>query len=212
MSANLLKDKLGRFFRPQTAARPFDLLIFPLNAVLFPGGLLPLTVVEPHYLEMAEACLREHTPFGVCLAREGAGAGETADTGCIAEIAGSDRGENGELHLTIRGGERFHILGRNVRENGVAVASAVAITPEPSQLLPPQHQTCADVLRRIVEQVGADRFAPPLRYDDAVWVGYRLAEVLPLKLPARQAMLEMNDTLARLEILHRFLVQQGLTR
>ena len=43
------------------------------------------------------------------------------------------------------------------------------------------------------------------------WVGYRLAEVLPLKLPAKQAMLEMIDSTMRLRILHKFLSQQGLT-
>jgi Lon protease-like protein len=36
-------------------------------------------------------------------------------------------------------------------------------------------------------------------YDDAVWVGYRLSELLPLSLAQKQALLELTDPLTRLE-------------
>ena len=47
-------------------------------------------------------------------------------------------------------------------------------------------------------------------YDDASWVGYRLAEVLPLPLSIKQGMLEINDSAMRLALLQKFLKQQGL--
>ena len=31
-----------------------DIPLFPLNTVLFPGGLLPLRIFEPRYLDMVE--------------------------------------------------------------------------------------------------------------------------------------------------------------
>jgi Lon protease-like protein len=40
------------------------------------------------------------------------------------------------------------------------------------------------------------------RYDDAVWVSMRLAEILPLPADERQRCLEMSDAQARLEFLH----------
>ena len=36
-------------------------------------------------------------------------------------------------------------------------------------------------------------------YDDAVWVGQRLAEVLPLALPVKQSLLELTDPILRLD-------------
>ena len=45
--------------------------IFPLNTVLFPGGVLPLRVFEARYMDMTRECMRKGTPFGVCLIQEG---------------------------------------------------------------------------------------------------------------------------------------------
>jgi uncharacterized protein len=58
--------------------------------------------------------------------------------------------------------------------------------------------------------VGPQNFPAERRYDDASWVGYRLAELLPLPLSIKQSMLEINDALIRLKALHRFLEQQGV--
>ncbi|MCW5626902.1 MAG: LON peptidase substrate-binding domain-containing protein, partial [Burkholderiales bacterium] len=41
--------------------------LFPLDTVLFPGGMLPLKIFEQRYLEMTKVCLRDDAPFGVCL-------------------------------------------------------------------------------------------------------------------------------------------------
>ena len=49
-----------------------------------------------------------------------------------------------------------------------------------------------------------------LRLDDAAWVGYRLAEVLPLDANVKQALLELTDAGVRLERLRSLLVKQGL--
>jgi hypothetical protein len=55
-------------------------------------------------------------------------------------------------------------------------------------------------------------FAEPHEFDNAVWVGYRLAEILPVPLGAKQKLLELDDSVARLEILQQFLEQRGLSR
>ena len=47
-----------------------SLPLFPLNAVLFPGGVLPLRIFEVRYLDMIGKCHRAGAPFGVvCLTR-----------------------------------------------------------------------------------------------------------------------------------------------
>ena len=47
-----------------------ELPLFPLNTVLFPGGLLPLRIFEPRYLDMVGRCMREGADFGVVLISE----------------------------------------------------------------------------------------------------------------------------------------------
>jgi hypothetical protein len=49
----------------------------------------------------------------------------------------------------------------------------------------------------------------PLR-DEMPWVGFRLAEILPLRLEVRQALLEMNDGRMPLQILLDFIRRQRL--
>ena len=47
-------------------------------------------------------------------------------------------------------------------------------------------------------------------FGNAAWVSYRLTEILPVPLIAKQKLLELTDSLARLAILQKFLEQQGL--
>jgi Lon protease-like protein len=208
-----LKDRIADYLSESADLEPFELPLFPLNTVLFPGGVLPLRVFEQRYMDMTKACLRDNAPFGVCFIKEGGEVGSPAiphDVGCLARITDWDMQQMGVLNLKAVGMRRFRVLERRVEANGLIVAKAQLLPVEPPLPLPAEHAACAGVLTHIVARVGEDKFEPPLAYDDAVWVGYRLAEVLPIKLSAKQNMLEMNDTIVRLEVLHRFLGQQGL--
>ena len=48
-----------------------SLPLFPLNAVLFPGGLLSLRVFEVRYLDMIGKCRKAGAPFGVVSLTQG---------------------------------------------------------------------------------------------------------------------------------------------
>ena len=213
-SKSWLKRTLPLLFDQGSDLHGMTLPIFPLNTVLFPGGLLPLRVFEQRYMDMVKTCLKDETPFGVCLIREGEEVGTTAlphEVGCLARIVDWDMQQLGVLNLHVSGGQRFSIDEQRVEKRGLIVAQVTFMSAEESQPVPPELAACATVLKGIVEKVGEGSFQKPFHYDDAVWVGYRLAEVLPLKLPAKQAMLEMIDSTMRLRILHKFLSQQGLT-
>ena len=49
-----------------------EIPLFPLRTVLFPGGVLPLRIFEPRYVDMVGRCMREQSGFGVVLIRSGA--------------------------------------------------------------------------------------------------------------------------------------------
>jgi Lon protease-like protein len=55
-----------------TVVRPSPL---PLQAVLFPGGLLSLKVFEARYLDLVGHCLRESKAFGVVALKQGSDTG-----------------------------------------------------------------------------------------------------------------------------------------
>ena len=192
-----------------------DIPLFPLNTVLFPGGLLPLRIFEQRYLEMAKACLRDGSAFGVCLIRDGGEVGTPATheaLGCLARITQWDMQQLGLLQLIAQGSERFRVLARRVRADGLILAD-IALLPEQADApLPEKFRACRQLLERIVAEHGEQLFAKPFLLDSSAWVGARLAEVLPLPTAARQKLLELDDNLQRLEIIQRLLIESARER
>ena len=189
--------------------------IFPLNTVLFPGGLLPLRVFEARYMDMARDCLKRDQPFGVCLIREGSEVGAPAvpeEVGCLAKILECDMQQQGILNIKTHGGQRFRILERRTGTQGLTSADIELIPPEASAAVPDEFTFCARLLEMVVADQGKPIFAEPHAFDDASWVGYRLAEILPVPLVAKQKLLELDDSLGRLSILQRFLEGKGLAQ
>jgi hypothetical protein len=188
-----------------------DLPLFPLHTVLFPGGRLPLRIFEQRYLEMAKACLRDGTAFGVCLIREGGEVGEPAlpeEVGCTARIVEWDMPQLGVLQVVARGERRFRIRERRVQADGLARAAAEFLAEETDAPLDAA-DLCARVLRKIVEAAPAGLVEAPPRYASSAWVSARLAELLPLSGASKQRMLEMDDARARVEILRRLISSSG---
>ncbi|MBK8322605.1 MAG: LON peptidase substrate-binding domain-containing protein [Betaproteobacteria bacterium] len=186
--------------------------IFPLGAVLFPGMRLPLRIFEPRYMEMAKACLKHDAHFGVCLIREGEEVGAPAvpeSVGCLAKIREWDMEQLGILKVRAEGLGRFRLEARETTPSGL-VLGRIARLPDEDPAAPPELPACADFVRKVIEAVGSSRFGEPYGYDDATWVGFRLAEILPLRNPVRQKLLELTDAAARIAILHRFLREQRL--
>ena len=185
--------------------------IFPLNTVLFPGGVLPLKIFEQRYIEMTKVCISEDRPFGVCLIKEGRETGTPAvpqDIGCLARIAHWDMPQLGVFHLQVEGLQRFKIVQSTVEKNGL-ISAAIESLASDSEVAP-QEALCSEVLKAIIEKIGADHFPSPHRFDDAAWIGYRLSEVLPISLDVKQQLLRMTDPQARLTELGKILSAQGL--
>ena len=191
-----------------------EIPLSPLNTVLFPGGLLPLRVFEQRYLAMAKACLRDGTPFGVCLIREGAEVGTPAtheEIGCLARITQWDMQQLGVLQIVAQGEQRFRVLAERIRADGLILADIEPLAEVADAPMPEKFGACRQLLERIAAEHGERLFAKPFLLDSSAWVGARLAEVLPLPAAARQKLLELDDSLQRLEILQRLLVESAQT-
>jgi Lon protease-like protein len=187
--------------------------IFPLGTVLFPDALLPLRIFEVRYVDMAKQCLKEQGEFGVCLIREGHEVGAPAvpePVGCLAGIVQCDAEELGILKVVVRGGERFRIVETATTKQGLVTGVVERLHAEAAAGDAPGLPDCAEFLRKVIAGIGAQRFSEPLRFEDATWVGFRLAEILPLRNDVKQKLLELTDAAVRLSVLHRFLKEQKL--
>ena len=191
-----------------------QLTIFPLNAVLFPGGLLPLRIFEQRYMDMAKTCLRNDEPFGVCLIRSGREVGEPAtpeSVGCTAKIIEWDMQQLGVLSVKTLGGQRFRVVESEVTDAGLTRASVEMLPVDADTNLPEEFGACANVLKAVISEHGAQIMAAPFRFDSASWVSARLTEILPVPLAAKQKLLEIEDAAQRIQILNQFLLKHRLS-
>jgi len=186
-----------------------DIPLFPLNTVLFPGGSLSLRIFEQRYLDLVRDCSRNAAPFGVCLILHGREAGEAAvpaAVGTLARIVDFYTLDDGLLGIRADGGARFRVLRTRVRDNGLVHGDAHFWPDEPAVQIPPEFALLATILERLLDQLGgAAARVERARYEDASWVGFRLAETLPLENRERQHLLQMTDPLERLNQLMHYL-------
>lgn len=182
--------------------------LFPLNTVVFPGGTLPLRIFEQRYLEMIKQAIANDTPFGLCAIREGAETGSPAtpyDIGTCMRITDWDMPQTGILHIETIALERFVIRSTHTEPSGLLIGTVDDVSVEAAAPIPDDLELPVEILRHIIGEYGDAHFPEPHELDNAVWVGYRLSEVLPLTLSIKQNLLEMNDSVMRLRILTEFL-------
>ncbi len=202
-------SKLRDLLSPESHGH--ELPLFPLNTVLFPGGRLHLKVFEARYLDMAADCLRRERPFGVCLIKRGAEVGQAAvpeTVGCHARIVTADMETPGVMLIEARGEARFVVESTRLEATQLLVGQVRDKNDEATQPVPADCRAALDLLRALAAKAPTSNLGEI--HDDASWAGFRLAEVLPLKAAARQAMLEMNDAVRRLRILLDFMRRNGL--
>lgn len=193
--------------------------LFPLGSVLFPGGRLPLRIFEQRYMDMAKACFKDSGSFGICLiaageevARAGEKPAEPHAVGTLAHIADWDMQQLGVLDIVAQGGDRFRLKRHWVEPSGLLRGEVDLIDSPPVLPVPGSYARLVPLLRAIIDDLGATPGAPatPHRFFDAGWLGMRYAELLPIPLVARQKLLEIEDSIDRLEIIYRFLDSKGL--
>ena len=172
---------------------------------MFPGGPLPLRIFEPRYVNLVKRCMQTDSGFGVVLLFRGNEAGTaeatTAGIGTEVRIIDFDRLPDGLLGITCRGQQRFRILRAWREADGLNIAEVEDLPAPPIITIPADLRFMAEILERVMPELGEDYAALEARYDDAQWVSCRLAEVLAMETFERQALLELDDPLDRLQML-----------
>jgi len=181
--------------------------LFPLSTVLFPGGPLPLRIFEARYVDMVGRCLKDDTPFGVLLIREGGEVGQatTYEVGTLARIVDWYQGSDGLLGITARGEQRFRLLSSHREPDGLNVGEIEVIPDEARMPLPEEYRPMATILAGVLDDLGRLYEDLDRRLDDAGWVTNRFVEILPIDLAEKQRCLEQSDPDARLRLVHEVL-------
>jgi uncharacterized protein len=206
---------------PETEAL-FQLPLFPLQAVLFPGGLLSLKVFEARYLDLVSVCLRERKPFGVVALRQGGEvrkAGERVeleDIGTTAELLDVDSTQPGILQVRCRGVQRFKVASREQQPDGLWLAQAEALEDDDQQIAPGQAfiesvKGLANAIATLKQQ-GTEPFLKPFHFESAGWVANRWCEILPISVVAKQKLMELPDPQVRLQLVNEFLRTKGVVK
>jgi uncharacterized protein len=189
---------------------PAALTLFPLNSVLFPGGLLTLKVFEARYLELIKHCMRTAQPFGVVLKPPG-GAMETIGT--IAEIIEVEATTPCIVQARCRGAQRFEMVSQTQSGNGLWQAQIHPRSDDtpmlPSRKLISTARALASAIANLKQQ-GSHPFLKPFQFDNAGWVANRWCEILPISNIAKQQLLALPDPMARLQLVGDFLRGQGV--
>ena len=181
--------------------------LFPLNAVLFPGGPLPLRIFEPRYLTMVSDCVRNDSTFGVLLIREVAEAGlATAhEVGTLARISDWYQGSDGVLGITAIGEHRFRVVSSHREPDGLDVGKIEILPDEPATPLPEEYRAMPEILTGILDDLGSLYESLERHMDDATWVTSRFVEILPMNLEQKQRCLESGDSAERLRLVQKML-------
>ena len=178
-----------------------ELPLFPLGTVLFPDGPLPLRIFETRYTDMVSRCMRQGSPFGVVQILRGAEAGalnDIATVGCSARIVDFDKLSDGLLGIRCLGEKRLRIVRHWQADDGLNLGEIDWIDTEPVIAVPAEFAHLAAILQKVWPELGERYAAIEPHFDDASWLGYRLAELLPIEAELRQRCLELTDPLQRL--------------
>ena len=186
-----------------------SLPLFPLNTVLFPEGLLPLRIFETRYLDMVRRCLRDDGRFVIVATEPERQSGELpAETdpsagfygvGTEAAIVDWDQRPDGLLGILVKGEGRRVIHNARRADDGLWLGEVEPLPEYPEVSLPVDYASLADLLERLLDQLGTPWSHLERRFDDSTWVAARLTELLPIDLEIKQQLLEADDPIERLE-------------
>ena len=187
--------------------------LFPLRTVLFTGGVMPLKIFEPRYVDMVSRCMREDMGFGVVLIREGVEARRSADdaqpeifdVGTYARIVDFDQLPDGLLGITGAGERKFRVIRTYEQEDHLLMGAVEFLRDEPEMALPEEFEGLGDLLRKLLEHPMVKRLKLTVDLGEARSVSWRLAELLPLEPEIKQSLLQLRHPRERLMELKRLI-------
>ncbi len=202
-----------------------SLPLFPLDTVLFPGGVLPLRIFEVRYLNMVGKCHQAGAPFGVVALTRGTevqrpeGKIETFHRiGTLATITTLETPQPGLIRISCHGQQRFQIKESQQLKHGLWIAEVARLPEDLPVPVPDDLKSTADALLKVMDSLQARQglghvtplFPEPRHFDDCGWLANRWCELLPVPLELKQQLMALDNPLVRLELVSDILGRTGI--
>jgi Lon protease-like protein len=189
--------------------------VFPLaGALLFPRAQLPLHIFEPRYRAMVRDALASDQLIGMIQPRDQAEPPALFEIGCLGRIVGSEETDDGRFNIVLEGLGRFRVAAeadvttpyRQVDADSGSFDDLA--TPEPLAIA--QRAELEREARRYADALGyAVDWEAVTRLDDEMLVN-GIAQIAPLDVSSKQALLEAADISERCELLVQFMQFQRM--
>jgi len=161
--------------------------LFPLGAMLFPGGRLSLQIFEPRYMDMVKRCLKDNNGFGVVAIKSGSevhSPGTMAPTmysiGVLAHIVDWHGLEYGRIGITAEGSSRFTVLGSEPQEDQLLIGDIEYMEDSEDAPLPTSYAELAGLLKQLARHPSVEQLGMSFDYTSSNSVAYALAQLLPI--------------------------------
>jgi hypothetical protein len=190
--------------------------VFPLaGALLFPRAQLPLHIFEPRYRAMVRDAIASDGLIAMVQPRDEQEPPGLFEVGCIGRIAASDELDDGRFNIVLDGLTRFRIAREAQVETPYRQVDAdrggfEADDAEPEPLGIAHRADLERESRRYADALGyhVDWDAVG-RLDDEMLVN-GIAQIAPLDIGSKQALLEARDIAERAELLVQFMQFQRM--
>lgn len=176
--------------------------LFPLGAMLFPGGRLSLQIFEPRYMDMVKRCLRDSSGFGVVAIKSGSevvSPGTVAPTmysiGVLAHIVDWHGLEYGRIGITAEGSKRFAVVSSEPQEDQLLIGEVEYLTDSEDAALPESYAEHAGLLKQLARHPSVEQLGMSFDYTSANSVAYALAQLLPIANEEKFRLLDCDDAL-----------------
>ena len=181
--------------------------------VLFPGGVLPLRIFEPRYLDMIANCMRDSSPFGVVLLRRGGevmkdshtSEVEFHDVGTEARVFDFSQTEKGILAVVASGERRFVVERAESASDGLMIGHVSFLADECDSEITEEHGELLKVLIELMKHPLVQELKLDVDLTNAQSIGYRLSDLLPVAPEEKQKLLEIDSAGERLSRLRKII-------
>ena len=193
---------------PVLPADPITLPLLPLrDVVVFPHMVIPLFVGRPKSIKALEAAMEAGRQI-VLVAQKAAGKDEPKpddmfEVGCVSSILQMLKLPDGTVKVLVEGTQRATTL--SITDNGEHFVGEVTPIPPVADTKPEIEALRRAVTQQFDQYVKLNKKIPPeiltsiAGIDDAGRLADTIAAHLPLKLEAKQSVLDLHDTGKRME-------------
>jgi Lon protease-like protein len=188
--------------------------VFPLaGALLFPRGQLPLHIFEPRYRAMVRDALASDRLIAMVQPRDGEEPPGLFEIGCLGRIGACDELDDGRFNLVLEGLSRFRIAREAAVDTPYRQVDADRggfDEDEDAVLGFPQRAEVEREARRYADALGyMIEWESVSRLDDEMLVN-GIAQIAPLDVGSKQALLEAADLAVRADLLVQFMQFQRM--